>query len=64
MVLDLDSQSLSFEEADTAALVARHLDEWGWAVTRGVGGHVALREGLVVVAVVLVQLGVSGLDAL
>ena len=30
---------LSFQEADTAALVARHLQEWGWAVTRGVGGH-------------------------
>jgi hippurate hydrolase len=30
---------LSFQEADTADLVARHLDEWGWAVTRGVGGH-------------------------
>ena len=30
---------LSFQEADTAALVARHLQEWGWGVTRGVGGH-------------------------
>ena len=30
---------LSFEEADTADLVARHLEEWGWQVTRGVGGH-------------------------
>ena len=30
---------LSFQEVDTAALVARHLDEWGWQVTRGVGGH-------------------------
>ena len=30
---------LSFQEADTAALVARHLQDWGWAVTRGVGGH-------------------------
>ncbi len=30
---------LSFQEADTSALVARHLDEWGWAVTRHVGGH-------------------------
>lgn len=30
---------LSFQEANTAELVARHLDEWGWAVTRGVGGH-------------------------
>ncbi len=30
---------LSFLEADTSALVARHLDEWGWAVTRNVGGH-------------------------
>jgi hippurate hydrolase len=30
---------LSFEEADTAALVARLLEEWGWQVTRGVGGH-------------------------
>jgi len=30
---------LSFQEADTAALVARHLQAWGWAVTRGVGGY-------------------------
>jgi hippurate hydrolase len=30
---------LSFEEVDTAALVAGHLQEWGWDVTRGVGGH-------------------------
>jgi hippurate hydrolase len=30
---------LSFQEADTAGLVARHLEEWGWQVTRGVGGH-------------------------
>ncbi len=30
---------LSFEEAETAALVARQLDEWGWQVSRGVGGH-------------------------
>ncbi|MFM2066246.1 MAG: hypothetical protein RLZZ584_1155 [Pseudomonadota bacterium] len=30
---------LSFEEADTAALVARYLQDWGWQVTRGVGGH-------------------------
>ena len=30
---------LSFEEADTAALVAGHLQDWGWEVTRGVGGH-------------------------
>ncbi len=30
---------LSFEEVDTADLVARHLQEWGWQVTRGVGGH-------------------------
>ncbi len=30
---------LSFQEADTAALVARNLQEWGWEVTRGVGGH-------------------------
>ncbi len=30
---------LSFEEADTAATVARHLKEWGWEVTRHVGGH-------------------------
>jgi hippurate hydrolase len=39
---------LSFEEADTADLVARHLQEWGWQVTRGVGGHGVvgtLREG-------------------
>ena len=39
---------LSFEEADTAALVARHLEEWGWQVTRGVGGHgvvATMRQG-------------------
>ncbi len=30
---------LSFEEAETAALVAGHLGEWGWQVTRQVGGH-------------------------
>ena len=30
---------LSFQEADTAALVAGHLQDWGWDVTRGVGGH-------------------------
>jgi hippurate hydrolase len=30
---------LSFEEASTAALVAGHLEGWGWTVTRGVGGH-------------------------
>jgi hippurate hydrolase len=30
---------LSFQEANTAELVARHLDDWGWAVARGVGGH-------------------------
>lgn len=30
---------LSFEEAETAALVAGHLAEWGWQVTRHVGGH-------------------------
>jgi hippurate hydrolase len=30
---------LSFHEADTAALVAGHLEEWGWTVTRNVGGH-------------------------
>ena len=30
---------LSFQEVDTADLVARHLSEWGWDVTRGVGGH-------------------------
>ena len=39
---------LSFAEADTADLVARHLEEWGWQVTRGVGGHGvvgSLREG-------------------
>jgi hippurate hydrolase len=30
---------LSFEEADTAALVADRLQGWGWEVTRGVGGH-------------------------
>jgi hippurate hydrolase len=39
---------LSFEEKDTAALVAGYLEEWGWQVTRGVGGHGVvgtLREG-------------------
>ena len=30
---------LSFHEKDTAALVAKYLEEWGWQVTRGVGGH-------------------------
>jgi hippurate hydrolase len=30
---------LSFQEAETAALVAASLQEWGWEVTRGVGGH-------------------------
>jgi hippurate hydrolase len=30
---------LSFQEAETAALVAASLQEWGWAVTREVGGH-------------------------
>jgi len=30
---------LSFQEADTADLVARHLTEWGWDVARNVGGH-------------------------
>jgi hippurate hydrolase len=30
---------LSFQEADTADLVARHLQEWGWEVTCRVGGH-------------------------
>jgi len=30
---------LSFQEADTAALVAERLQAWGWQVTRGVGGH-------------------------
>jgi len=30
---------LSFQEADTAALVAGHLTDWGWQVTRNVGGH-------------------------
>jgi hippurate hydrolase len=30
---------LSFDEVETAALVARQLDQWGWQVTRGVGGH-------------------------
>ena len=39
---------LSFQEANTADLVAGHLQDWGWAVTRGVGGHGVvgtLREG-------------------
>ena len=30
---------LSFQEAGTAALVADHLTDWGWTVTRNVGGH-------------------------
>jgi hippurate hydrolase len=30
---------LSFQEKDTAELVAEQLDGWGWQVTRGVGGH-------------------------
>jgi len=30
---------LSFQEVDTAALVAGHLQDWGWQVTRHVGGH-------------------------
>jgi hippurate hydrolase len=30
---------LSFQEAGTAALVAEHLEGWGWKVTRNVGGH-------------------------
>jgi hippurate hydrolase len=30
---------LSFKEAATAALVASHLEEWGYAVTRNIGGH-------------------------
>ncbi|WP_432241077.1 M20 aminoacylase family protein [Herbaspirillum robiniae] len=30
---------LSFEEADTAALVAARLEEWGYAVTRNIGGN-------------------------
>ncbi|CAN7665070.1 M20 family metallopeptidase [Trinickia sp. LjRoot230] len=30
---------LSYEEADTAALVAERLEAWGYQVTRGVGGH-------------------------
>ncbi len=30
---------LSFQEAGTAALVAQHLEDWGWTVTRHVGGH-------------------------
>jgi hippurate hydrolase len=29
---------LSFEEVQTAALVAQKLEEWGWQVTRGIGG--------------------------
>jgi hippurate hydrolase len=39
---------LSFQEADTAALVAESLEQCGWQVTRGVGGHgvvATLREG-------------------
>jgi hippurate hydrolase len=39
---------LSFQEADTADFVARHLTDWGWDVTRGVGGHgvvASLRQG-------------------
>lgn len=30
---------LSFKEAATAELVAKYLDEWGYEVTRNVGGH-------------------------
>jgi hippurate hydrolase len=30
---------LSFQEASTAARVAQHLQDWGWDVTRNVGGH-------------------------
>jgi hippurate hydrolase len=30
---------LSFQEAETASLVADQLQQWGWAVTTGVGGH-------------------------
>ncbi|WDZ97588.1 M20 family metallopeptidase [Herbaspirillum sp. WKF16] len=30
---------LSFQEADTAALVAARLEEWGYAVTRNIGGN-------------------------
>ncbi|WP_322013474.1 M20 aminoacylase family protein [Paraburkholderia sp. J12] len=30
---------LSYEEAETAALVAEKLETWGYQVTRGVGGH-------------------------
>lgn len=30
---------LSFQEEQTAALVARYLSEWGWEVATGVGGH-------------------------
>jgi len=30
---------LSFKEAATAELVANHLNEWGYEVTRNVGGH-------------------------
>ena len=30
---------LSFEEVNTAALVAEQLQGWGWDVTRNVGGH-------------------------
>ncbi|NBU88211.1 MAG: amidohydrolase [Betaproteobacteria bacterium] len=30
---------LSFNEEQTAALVAQNLQSWGWQVTQGVGGH-------------------------
>src|SRR3954462_13888109 len=30
---------LSFEEVDTAALVAQRLEQWGFAVTRHIGGN-------------------------
>ena len=30
---------LSFNEVQTAALVAQNLQSWGWQVTQGVGGH-------------------------
>ena len=39
---------LSYEEVNTARLVAEQLQAWGWQVTRGVGGHGvvgSLREG-------------------
>ena len=37
---------LSFQEADTAALVASQLKAWGWDVTGGVGGHGVFHDAM------------------